>query len=154
MSLWIIILAGLLLGSICVTLIQRRADPGSARSGVIHTPSLFLGFVAGMGLLVAFNIFHLDLVDSFFQDTRWYVYRILYWPAAVLAFLPLLFGGLLVLAARVHDATKRIRLSLVLLAATLLAYEATAILDDRPLTLTVVQLVVFGLFSALVWRRR
>lgn len=154
MTLWLIALGALFFGCVCVALIERRIDPGQIKTALIHTLVVFFAFVGGVGALVAFNLFVLDLIDPFFENTGWHVFRILYWPAGFLAFLPLLFGGLLVLMAVVRGHARRVLFSVLLLLASLAAFELTALVDDRPFALIIVQLLVFTLFAALVGRSR
>ena len=56
---------------------------------------VFLAYVAGIGMLVAFNVFSLGMIDAFFTTSVSYVVAILYWPSAVLTFAPLQIGGVL-----------------------------------------------------------
>ncbi len=152
MNLWLLAFGLFFLGCATAALREhsRRVQP-LART-LAEAVGVFLAYVAGIGLLVAFNVFSLGMIDSFFTTSVSYVVGILYWPSAVLTFAPLVIGGGLVVVFAGVRPPRRMQALVILVAASLAAFEAVALLGMDAPGIALVQTALFVAFAAVVYR--
>lgn len=152
MNLWLLTVGLFCVGCALAALGERSRRTQPVTRTLAEAAGVFLAYVAGIGLLVAFNVFSLGMIDAFFTTSVSYVVGILYWPSAVLTFAPLLIGGVLVVVRAGVGPPRRIRALVLLLLACLAAFEAVALLGMEALGIALVQTALFAAFVVGVYR--
>ncbi|MFV2072647.1 MAG: hypothetical protein ACC742_08345 [Thermoanaerobaculales bacterium] len=152
MNLWLVTAGLFLLGGVLVALCERSLQTQSVARTLAEVAGVYSAYIIVVGLLVAFNLFQLGRIDSFFTTTRWNVFSVLYWPSWVLTFAPLLIGGTLFVVVVGIRRPRRIMALGLLLVVTFAALETVFLLDVGVLGTVLVQAVLFVLFAGGVYR--
>lgn len=152
MNLWLLTVGLFCVGCALAALGERSRRTQPVTRTLAEAAGVFLAYVAGIGLLVAFNVFSLGMIDAFFTTSVSYVVGILYWPSAVLTFAPLVIGGVFVVVFAGARPPRRLQAFVVLLAASLAAFEAVALLGMDAPGIALVQTALFVAFAAVVYR--
>ena len=152
MNLWLLTVGLFCIGCALAALGERSRRTQSVARTLAEAAGVFLTYVAGIGMLVAFNVFSLGMIDAFFTTSVSYVVAILYWPSAVLTFAPLQIGGVLVVASAGVGPPRRMRALALLLLVCLAAFEAVALLGMEAFGIAMVQTALFAAFLAIVYR--
>ena len=147
MNLWLLTAGLFFLGCALITLRELSLQVQPVARTLAEAAGVYIVYIIVVGLLVAFNLFQLDRIDPIFETTGWNAFRILYWPAWILTFAPLLIGGsVFAVAVGIRQPRRIVALGL-LVVVTLVTLETAILLNVGVLGIVLVQVALFVLFA-------